>query len=66
MAKSNFIGYQWTGTIHLILLGLNNYIYYTPHGLSYLPLLQKLTFVIVLWWIVGLNWKLYQNVYVLP
>lgn len=35
IAKSNPIAYQWTGAICLLLLGLNNYIYYTQHGLSY-------------------------------
>lgn len=64
VSTSHFRLYKWTGIFCLFLLGLNNYIYYTQHGLVILPVLQKLTFVIVLCWIVGLNWQLYQNVHV--
>jgi len=39
----------------IILLGINNYIYYTQHFLVYLPLLQKITFAVVLIWISFLN-----------
>lgn len=64
LSFSNLILYKWTGAVCLLMLGLNNYIYYTQHGLYLLPLLQKLTFVIVLGWIIGLNWKLYQKAHV--
>lgn len=39
----------------MLLLGINNYIYYTQHFLTYLPLLQKITFAVVLVWICFLN-----------
>ncbi len=64
LVLSNLIVYKFTGAVCLLMLGLNNYIYYTQHGLHLLPLLQKLTFVIVLGWIIGLNWKLYQKAHV--
>lgn len=64
VSSSDLNVYKWTGAFCLFLLGLNNYIYYTQHGIDLLPILQKLTFVIVLCWVIGLNWKLYQNVHV--
>lgn len=47
--------YQISGIICLLFLALNNYIYYTQHFLEALPLLQKITFTIVLLWILALN-----------
>jgi len=47
--------YKVTGLICLLLLGLNNFIYYTQHFMQWLPLLQKITFGVVLIWIIGLN-----------
>jgi len=44
-----------TGLICLILLAFNNYIYYSEHLLYYLPLIQKITFAVVLGWIVVLQ-----------
>lgn len=56
--KSEIQGYKLSGLLCILLLGLNNYIYYTQHFIEVLPLLQKITFAIVLLWIVGLNGKL--------
>ncbi|MEM8525765.1 MAG: hypothetical protein AAGG68_14080 [Bacteroidota bacterium] len=39
----------------LLLMGLNNLIYFTGTGLSALAILQKITFVLVLIWILLLN-----------
>ncbi len=47
--------FKITGFICIILLGLNNYIYYSENHLEILPLLQKITFAIVFIWIIGLN-----------
>lgn len=55
---SEMVLFKLSGVICLLLLALNNYIYYTTHALSILPLLQKITFAIVLLWIVGLNYKI--------
>lgn len=55
---SEMVFFKLSGIICILLLALNNYIYYTTHALSALPLLQKITFAIVLLWIVGLNYKI--------
>jgi len=61
--KSNLNLFKIGGIFCVILLGLNNYIYYSGNAIDYLPLIQKITFAIVLIWIVGLNYKLTkQNV----
>lgn len=39
----------------IALLAINNYIYYTQHFLTYLPVLQKITFGVILIWIGSLN-----------
>lgn len=46
------------GIVCVILLGLNNYIYYSGNGIDYLPFIQKITFTTVLIWISGLNYTL--------
>lgn len=58
---SNLLFYKITGLICVALLGLNNYIYYSGNGISILPLLQKITFLIVLLWIAGLNLKIRER-----
>lgn len=58
IAKSGWRAFQWTGLLCLILLGANNFIYYSEIALVALPLLQKITFLVVLGWVVGLNFKL--------
>ena len=47
--------YKITGVVCILLLGLNNFIYYTEIGINYLPLLQKITLAIVLAWVGGLS-----------
>lgn len=44
-----------SGALCMLLLGLNNAIYYSGYGIAELPIVQKATFVVVLAWIVGLN-----------
>jgi len=60
VAKSNLNLYKITGLFCIILLGVNNYIYYSRNFSHSLPLIQKLTFVVVLSWITGLNHKIIQ------
>ena len=50
--------YKWTGLLCILLLALNNYIYYSKHCIELLPLIQKISFVVILSWIVGLNHKI--------
>ena len=54
---SSFNGFKLSGIVVLILLGLNNVLYYTSH-FTYLPLLQKNTFLVALIWVIALNFKL--------
>ncbi len=61
IAKSDMNFYKITGLLCIFLLLLNNLFYYTSMYLNVLPLLQKITFVIVLLWIVGLNWELVRK-----
>jgi len=56
--NSTLAFYKITGAFCLLLLGVNNYIYYTNHGIEGLPLLQKFTFAIVLFWIIRMNLKI--------
>lgn len=49
--------YKMTGLFCVFLLIFNNYIYYSEQLIELLPLLQKITFAIVLSWIVGLNYE---------
>jgi hypothetical protein len=55
---SKLILYKVSGFFCLLLLGMNNYIYYTEQLLYTLPLLQKITFATVLFWIFLLNVKM--------
>jgi hypothetical protein len=53
--NSNLTIYKISGIVCLLLLGLNNYIYYSEQLIQILPLLQKITFTCILLWILGLN-----------
>lgn len=59
---SSLLLYKVTGAFCLILLGLNNAIYYSTLGIAWLPLVQKVTLVIVLCWIVGLNFEIRKEI----
>ena len=56
--KSNLTLFKIGGIVCLIILGVNNYIYYSGNEIEHLALIQKITFAIVLIWIIGLNYKL--------
>ncbi len=58
--KSNLTIYKIGGFLCLVLLGINNYIYYSLDGIGVLPLVQKITFVVVLIWILGLNFEMVE------
>lgn len=59
--KSELTIYKVSGSICILLLGVNNYIYYSQQFIEWLPLLQKITFAIVLVWVVGLNYELIKK-----
>lgn len=58
--RSNLMIYKIGGFLCLVLLGINNYIYYSLNGIGVLPLVQKITFVVVLIWILGLNFEMVE------
>ena len=53
--KSELLFYKVSGVFCIILLGINNFIYYSEMGIGYLPLLQKITLGVVLAWVSGLS-----------
>jgi len=56
--KSKMIIFKLSGIVCIILLALNNYIYYSGQMIDYLPFIQKITFALVLIWVIGLNYQL--------
>ncbi len=56
--KSDFTTFKITGVVCVLLMLLNNYIYYSLNGIELLPFIQKITFTVVLIWIAGLSLKL--------
>ncbi len=59
--KSKLYIFKSSGIVCIILLAVNNYIYYSGQWIEYLPLIQKITFAFVLIWIIGLNYKVTQK-----
>jgi hypothetical protein len=53
--KNKWRGLFYTGIFSLVLILLNNYIYYTKNGLMYLPVVQKITFLIFLGWLCSIT-----------
>jgi hypothetical protein len=49
------------GLFNILLTALNNYIYYSPEQIIYLPVIQKLTFAAFLIWISCISLKIYKN-----
>lgn len=49
------------GLFCMVLVVLNNYVYYSHQYIAYLPIIQKLTFVLFLLWIVLINRELYRK-----
>lgn len=49
------------GVCCLLFIGVNNYIYYTGNSLYMLPLLQKITFLLVMTWMGIITWEIYNK-----
>lgn len=49
------------GLLNILLIGLNNYVYYTKGLIIYLPIVQKITFATFLFWISCINISLYRE-----
>jgi len=50
------------GLFNLLLIALNNYLYYIISDLTYLPIIQKLTFLSFLFWICCIEMKMYSSI----
>jgi hypothetical protein len=55
LAKSSLHLLKYWAVFCVALLVFNNFIYQTKLNLSILPLLQKITFVSVLFWVIAVN-----------
>jgi hypothetical protein len=58
--KNRWTALFYAGLFNIGLILLNNYIYYTKNGLAYLPVVQKLSFLILLGWLCGITWRLHR------
>lgn len=58
LLKSDLFWFKITAIFIIILLALNNYIYYSKQLIELLPILQKLSFATVLIWVSILNFNL--------
>ena len=47
-----------SGIVCMALVGINNLFYYSPDLIKYLPVIQKLGFILILAWTIGLNIKM--------
>ena len=57
--KLKWIKLFWMGLLSILLIGLNNLLYYNKDLLLYLPIVQKITFFYFLLWICLINISLY-------
>ncbi len=51
----------WFGLLNLLLVALNNFVYYSKGLLLYLPLIQKISFLLFLGWVCTVCIQLYQD-----
>jgi len=59
--QNRYAGRLRFGLFCMLLLIANNAIYWTKTGLAWLPLLQKATFIVFLFWIAGISLLLKNN-----
>lgn len=50
--------FKLSGIILIVLIGINNFMYYNDDLIKYLPVIQKINFILVLAWTIGLNLKM--------
>lgn len=51
----------WVGMLNVILVALNNYVYYSKGLIIYLPVIQKISFAFFLIWLCCINIVLYRK-----
>ena len=56
--KNNLTFFKLSGIICMALVGVNNLFYYHEDLITYLPVVQKVGFILILAWTVGLNIKM--------
>ncbi len=61
LRKSGWYHFIWTGVVCLILVAGNGYVYFSRNYAELLPLIQKITFAIVLLWFLSLNFTFRPN-----
>ncbi len=49
------------GLLNFLLVALNNYVYYTKGLIVYLPVVQKITFALFLFWVCSIDLNLYYR-----
>jgi hypothetical protein len=59
--KKKWSGLFTFGLLNVLLVGLNNYIYYTKGLIVYLPVIQKITFGTFLLWICAISLNLFRQ-----
>jgi hypothetical protein len=59
--KNKWLGLFAFGLLNVLLVGINNYVYYTKGMIIYLPVIQKITFGSFLIWIAVINLKMYRK-----
>lgn len=57
--KQRWFGLFLFGLMNMLLVGLNNYVYYTKGLIIYLPVIQKISFATFLIWICCIDVKLF-------
>jgi hypothetical protein len=58
--KTKWFGLFTFGLLNILLVGLNNYVYYTKGLIIYLPVIHKISFATFLIWICCIDIKLYR------
>ncbi len=58
--QKQWFGLFTFGLVNILLVGVNNYVYYTKGLIIYLPIIQKISFGAVLLWICWIDIELYR------
>ena len=61
LIKIRWMKLFWIGLFNIVLIVINNILYYDNGLIFYLPIVQKLTFLYLLFWIVLIDIKLYKQ-----
>lgn len=56
--KRKLILFKISGIVCIVLVVINNLMYYNEELILYLPVIQKINFILVLTWTIGLNLKM--------